>query len=170
MCSVSGLLTGLTAVSGMMGSLSSAAASMQQAQQQRQINDYNIAMANDNARISREQAADALKQSERKEKEYRMELAKKNGTLKSRLGASNVEMSGSPTDQLLDNAAWGEYDAAKIKEEGKRNAWNYNVQANNYMNQAHKLSMNSYAVDGLGVMSNIISGATSAAKSLQGKF
>ena len=170
MCSVSGFITGLTAVSGMMSTMSDASARMQSLERQRQINNYNIAMANDNARISRLQAEDAKKQSEREEKEYRMELAQKNARQKAKYAASNVELTGSPAAQLVDNVGWGEYDAAKIREGGERKAWNYNVQANNYKNQANKLGMNNYSSSAGGIMSNIISGTTSAAKSLYGSM
>lgn len=160
----------MSAMSGMMGSLASVSARQQSAAEQRRMNDYNIAVANDNARISRLQAEDAEKQSRRKEKEHRMELAQKKGRLKTKFAASNVELSGSPVSQLVDNARWGEYDAEKIREEGRRNAWNYNVKANKYQNDVNKLRSNNFSSSGMGAFTNLLSGATSAARSIHGSF
>ena len=107
MCSIMGAIAG---ISGIMGTFASASAQSQSISAQNRANDYNAAVAQNNAALSAQQAQDARDRAKEDSKMKGLEVAKVIGTQKARYSASGVELAGSAKEVIGDTAFWGEYD------------------------------------------------------------
>ena len=95
------------------------------------------AAANQNARIAEAQAHDALERGGQEELRLRRQMAQLQGTQRSMLAASGVDVdSGSALDVQDASMREGEQDAAAIRFNAAREGWGHQVQAANYRNEA----------------------------------
>ena len=95
------------------------------------------AAANQNARIAEAQAHDAIERGGQEELRLRRQMAQLQGTQRSMLAASGVDVdSGSALDVQDASMREGEQDAAAIRFNAAREGWGHQVQAANYRNEA----------------------------------
>lgn len=129
------------AVIGMVASAASTAVSVMGAIQQgkaaqAQAN-YQAQVSQNNAQVAQWQAADAIERGKRDEAEHRQKVARMIGTQRAGIAGSGFELGDLTSQDILgDTAAMGEIDALTIRTNAKREAWGYEVGANNYMAEA----------------------------------
>ncbi len=160
MCSIMGAIAG---ISGIMGTFASASAQSQSISAQNRANEYNAIAAQNNATLSAQQAQDARDRAKEDAKMKGMEVAKVMGTQKTRYNASGVELAGSAEQVIGDTAFWGEYDKNTILNNGEKEAWGYEMQQTNYLNQANMYRANK---QNNSVFGSILSGMTSVGMGL----
>lgn len=83
---------------------------------------YNSMINERNARLSREKAAED-------EKQFRVSVRKQQGSNVARLGASGVNLEGSPLEVLRENARNAEHDAMAIRFAGEQEREKYLTEA-----------------------------------------
>lgn len=89
-----------------------------------------------NAGVADQQAADALVRGQEAESLQRSQTRGMIGSQRAALAASGVDVSdGSAADVQADTAMLGELDARAIRNNARREAWGYQVQATNYRSQ-----------------------------------
>ncbi|CAB4144425.1 hypothetical protein UFOVP456_41 [uncultured Caudovirales phage] len=104
------------------GTVMSASASMQQAQDARNLAAYN-------KQVSDYQAKDTLDRGAVEEQKQREKVRQFMGSQRAAMGASGVEVaSGSFGDVLVQSAQMGERDALTIRNNAMRAAWGYRTQ------------------------------------------
>lgn len=91
------------------------------------------AQADFNARIAEMQAADALARGAEEEGRFRQGVESLIGSQRAGFAGQNVDVGyGSPVDVQADAAFLGELDALTIRSNARREAWGYEVQAENF--------------------------------------
>lgn len=122
------------------------------AQQNKQAGEASAAANMQNAAISRAQAADSLKRGEFEADQQRIKTAGAVGTQRAGFAGNGVDVnSGSAALVQDDTAALGELDALTIRNNAAREAWGYNIQADQYEQAAGnaKKSANNAIMGGL---------------------
>lgn len=155
---------GLTIASTLM----SAAGQIQQGNAANAAAKYNNQIAQMNAKISENQARDAIERGQKEEQKKRAEIAKISGAQTAAMAANGVDISfGSPLDTLVDTAVQGELDALTIRSNTYREEYDYRVRAANMRAGGQLELMKGSAAKTAGFMgagSTILSGAASVAK------
>jgi hypothetical protein len=109
----------------------------QQGKYQGDLADYNSQVSQNNAITQQRLAKDALERGERDELQHRLRVAKQKGDQRAAFAANGVDVgSGSPLVVAEDTDALGELDALTIRNNAEREAYGYEVNANNYTNQS----------------------------------
>lgn len=98
---------------------------------QRNSAEYNAAVGEINAEISEQQAQDAIARGEADVSAYRTQINALRGRQRAAIGSSNIEMSGSALDLMVDTATVGELDIQTIRNNAAREAYGYRVQGLN---------------------------------------
>lgn len=98
------------------GGLLSAYGQMQQGYAAKQAGEYNAQMAEMNAELTLKQAAE-------EETKFRSMFKRQLGDMRASVGASGVQLEGSPLEVMQDSIAQAELDATAIKTQGQRRAW-----------------------------------------------
>jgi len=87
-------------------------------------------LADFNASVAELQAKDAIERGAESESRFRTTIRSTIGAQRAGFAAQNVDVGfGSPVDVQADSAFLGELDAYKIRNNAAREAWGYNVQA-----------------------------------------
>jgi len=90
-----------------------------------------------NASIARLQAADAIERGKEAEERFRQGVKLQIGSMRAGFAAENVDVGfGSAVDTVADAAYLGELDALQIRTNAAREAWGFNVQAEDYAKRA----------------------------------
>lgn len=111
-------------------------AGVKQAQNERAVGHYQEAVANQNAKLSKQQAADANTIGARQASEERLKTRLLIGQQRTALAANGVEInSGTPLEILGDTATQGAANESMIRYNAARKAWGYQVQGTDYTNQ-----------------------------------
>lgn len=98
---------------------------------------YQSKVAKANAKLANYQAADALARGSVAEFRHRQQVGKLVGAQRAGYGAQGIDVNdGSALDVQADTAYMGELDALTIRNNAAREAWGYQVQANDSMLQA----------------------------------
>lgn len=98
---------------------------------------YQAQVADNNAKVARMQAEDALQRGQIEEQQHRRKVQQMLSTQRVGIGASGFDLSDTTSQDILgDTAMFGEYDALTIRNNAAREAWGYRNQASNYTAQA----------------------------------
>ena len=134
---------GSALASGAMGAISAsqqADAQKAQAEYQADMANYNAKVAEGNAKMAEQEGKDAKKAAYEQSLENRQQAAQIVGSQRAKQAASGVQVdTGSALDLNLDTVEKGELDAFNIAQAGEAQAYNKNVEAWNYRNQASGL-------------------------------
>jgi hypothetical protein len=99
--------------------------------------DYEAAMLEQNAKIAERQAQDALLRGKLEEQKIGANTRQIIGAQRSIIGAQGLDLeSGSALDLQLEAASMGALDAMTIRNNARREAWGYNVEAGDARNRA----------------------------------
>jgi len=99
-------------------------------QQAKKSSESQAQLADFNASVDELQAKDAIERGAESESGFRTTIRGTIGAQRAGLAAQNVDVGfGSPVDVQADSAFLGELDAYKIRNNAAREAWGYNVQA-----------------------------------------
>lgn len=113
------------------------ASSVMAASSQRQQSNYASAVANENAKAATEQANDAINRGNAAAEQRRVQMRQQLGTQAATMGASGADLtSGSALDIAGDTAQFGSLDSLTTLNNAQREAYGYQVQSNNFYNQA----------------------------------
>jgi hypothetical protein len=86
-----------------------------------------------NAKVAEMQAVDALARGAEDEERFRMVVKGLIGSQRAGFAGQNVDVGiGSPVDVVADTAYLGELDALTIRNNAAREAWGYNIEAENF--------------------------------------
>jgi hypothetical protein len=97
---------------------------------QAELSDYN-------ANVAKQQAQDALDVGAQQENQYRTQVRTLIGSQRAGFAANNVDVGfGSAVDTTADAAKLGELDALQIRTNAARQAWGFNVQAQDLTTEA----------------------------------
>ena len=154
------LMVGLAMGAGMLGSIANYAAESSAVSAQNAANDYNAAVAMENANLADKQAKDALERGEEDAEAKKLEIAAELGKEKAAYGASGVELSGTPTEKLSQTSYWGQQDVNTIHDNAEDEAWGYDVQKNNYLKQANMLQASKQSVSPFSIITGMSGVAT----------
>jgi hypothetical protein len=103
---------------------------------QRQAGKYEQDVAEQNAQIARQGAADARARGQEEAGQQRMKTRRFIGAQKAAIAASGIDpTTGSALDTLSESAAFGELDALTIQNNASREAWGYQTQATGFLNE-----------------------------------
>lgn len=120
-------------------------------------------LADYNASIADLQAADAIKRGELEAQRFRSQVRGMVGGQRAAFAAQNVDVNwGSPADVQVDAEFLGELDVLQIRTNAGREAWGYEVQAEDYRRRAEilrKEGKNAVAAGGSAFTAGVI-GAT----------
>lgn len=120
------VMAGLSAMSSVAGGV----VGMQQANAQ-------AATARNNAILAERSAQDALERASEEESRQRRDAGQLFGEQIARMAANGLDLSvGSPLKALGDTKILEEEDASRILETGRRNAYSFQVEAQNYRSEA----------------------------------
>lgn len=121
--------TALTVVSGITNVFSS----LSQSSAQKAEGSYQKSIYDTNSKIAEIQAADALKRGETEATNLKTQTKKLIGAQRARLAAQGQDLeSGDALDIQEETAGLGSIDALQIKNNAWREAWGYQVQAEDY--------------------------------------
>jgi hypothetical protein len=144
--------TTIALVAGFAGSGVAAYSSYESGQAQK-------ALANTNARLADEQAADSTRRGQIEEDRRRALTRQQLGAQRVALGANNVVSStGTPLGLLAETAEYGELDALTIRNNAAREAFGYKVEAGNSRTRGRIASREGT----LGAFSTILGGGAQA--------
>lgn len=122
------------------GTVSSTIAANRQAEAQARQAEANADTANRNAKLAEEDARQARREGYENKLKKRQEVAGLIGTQRAQQGASGaLADSGSFMDTILDSVDKGEADAMKMEQQGFDSAYQKDLEAYNYKNQANQL-------------------------------
>jgi hypothetical protein len=108
-----------------------------QAQAQKALMRYQAKIAENNAQIARWQAGQATLVGQNEEQTSRLRTAQMFSAQRASMAANGIDLGeGSATDVLASTKYMGERDALTIRDNAARKAWGYNLQAQNYTNDA----------------------------------
>jgi hypothetical protein len=167
---------GLTAAAvgiAAVGAMMSAYGMYQQGQQQAAMNEYQSAVASNNAIIANQQAQiqersaqDALDRGRIEEQQHRLKVSQMMGSQRAATAANGILVdSGSASDILGDTAAMGEMDALTIRSNAEREAYSARIGAWNSQAKATQL-MGDSAMYGVAASNASSNGAWGAGSSL----
>lgn len=98
----------------------------------KQEGDYNAAVANNNATLERQQAADALERGKDEEVRYYRQLAQLKSQQQAAFAANGLDTTfGSAADTIVDTNIIGQADAYALRENTQREARGYLISAQN---------------------------------------
>jgi hypothetical protein len=110
---------------------------VKQQQAANDANEYNAQMQERNAKLADAQAQDALKRGEQDANTMRTRARSVMGQQKSALSSSGVDItSGTAQDLFSSSINTGEQDAMKVKANAAKEAWGYQMQSQNDVEQA----------------------------------
>ena len=162
MCEVAGLITAMSAI---VGGLSSFANSSRQQQEAEAAQEYQAMVARNNAKVLQTNAEYAKDiGEERKEEEKRKHLATI-GRMKANIGAAGISMNGSPLSALVSEDTNYRYALNTINNDVAREVWKNNVAANNSLNKANYIQ-NQDTGRGLSPLVNLSNSLLGAGNSL----
>ncbi|WP_428659509.1 virion core protein, T7 gp14 family [Reyranella sp.] len=122
---------------------------------------YLAQLARQRQQLAEQQARDAIQRGQVAEQKQRDLTAQRIGTQTAALAAQGTDLEGSPTDILSDTARAGEQDALTIRNNAKREAWSYEMQAAGY--DADAALRESFEPSYLGAGTSLLMGASSLA-------
>lgn len=129
MCDVATASLAFSVISGVAGFVGQ----QQQAGAQANALRYQADMDKNNQIIQGQMAADAIERGKEEERLHRIKIGQLKGTQVNAFAKNGVEVdSGSPLDILGDTAMIGELESLKIRNNAEREAWGYQVNAQNY--------------------------------------
>lgn len=129
------------------GSIAAAQAQADAARYQAQINEMN-------AKIARKRARDALERGKLEEQQKRQDVQAVLGRQRAAMAANGVDINfGSPLDTLADAAMMGEMDSLIVRTNFHRQAYNHDVEAENFRAQANLNRMEAKAATTGGFLS-----------------
>lgn len=118
------------------------AVSAMQAYSQHQQGKYTAAVANQNAETATAQANDAINRGNAAADQRRTQMRQQLGTQAATMGANGADLSGGTAlDIFGDTAQFGELDALTTLNNAQREAYGYQTQSVNYLNQAAAAQM-----------------------------
>lgn len=152
--------------SGVMGGISS----YQQGKAQQAQYEYQAKVAEDNARIAQNNANLERQQGIEEARLQRMKAMQSVGKQQAAMAANGLDVTqGTPLDVIEDTAAMGELDSLQTRYNYERKALSYEVQANNYNNQANLdffAGQNAYSAGKMNAISSGLNGLASTAKTV----
>lgn len=164
MCIPAGVIAAISLGTTVLSTAMSISAANQQAAAAQQQSNFQAAVSRNNAILSNQMAADALKRGALEERRQRLRTSKLKGAQRAAFGASNVALDvGSPLDVLEDTAGQGELDALIIRNNAEREAVGFRFQAQNQEASANLSLLRGSASVKAGqtqALSSLIGGAT----------
>lgn len=125
---------------------------------------YRAGVADNNAALSREQAADAVERGEADQQRKWREISQIKASQIAAMAASGIDTSGgSAADLVGDTAVLGTEDVKIIAENAARETRGFHIQAQNFNNEAHaqrRAGTNALIGAGFNVATTILGGAT----------
>ncbi len=102
------------------------------------MSEYQARVAQDNAKIAEENARNERQSGLEEARRQRIKTIQTIGAQQTAMAANGIDIaSGSALDTVSDTAQTGELDALMLQYNAERQAYNYEVGANNYTNQAN---------------------------------
>lgn len=127
-----------SAIAGVAGSIMSAQAAKQQGEAQQAMYNYQAQVAQENAKIAKNNAAMERQQGIEESRLQRIKVAQAIGSQQTAMAANGVDITqGTALDVIEDTAAMGELDSLQTRYNYERKALAYEATANNYSNQAN---------------------------------
>lgn len=125
-------------VGGIAGSAISAVSSYSQGKQQQAMYNYQAQVAQQNAKIANENAAQERQQGLEEARLQRIKTLQAVGSQQAAMAANGMDITqGTSLDIIEDTAAMGELDALQIEHNAEKKALAYEQQANNFVNQSN---------------------------------
>lgn len=115
--------------------IATAAGTAYSAYGERQTGKYNAAVQKENAKLAEISAQDAVTRGEADVSRFRTQIKALQGRQRAAIGASNLELSGSPLDIMVDTATIGELDVQTIRNNAARDAFGFRTQGLNFRAQ-----------------------------------
>lgn len=136
------------------------------AQSQRSALTYQASVSRSNAALVASQASDALNQGAAQEQNSDLRTAQLYSSQRANMAANGVDLgSGSANDVLTTTAYMGGKDAAQIHTNALLQAWGYQTQATNLLDDANRQSSAASAISPfLQAGTSLLTGASSVAK------
>ncbi len=98
---------------------------------------FEARVADRNAQMERQSAADALERGRVEDARYQKQLTQRMGAQRAALAANGIDLSfGSAADFLTDTAVVGQEDSATIRENAMRETRGFEISASNYAGKA----------------------------------
>lgn len=99
---------------------------------------YQASVSDQNATLADMQARDAIRQGQGQEQNLRLQTGQLKGSQRATMAANGIDLTdtGSANDVFTSTDYMADHDAATIQNNALRQAWGYNVQAENYRNDA----------------------------------
>jgi hypothetical protein len=130
-------VTAASAAAQAKGQLSAGKAAKQAGESQQQVAEANAQQSEFNAHVADLQAADATTRGAEEESRFRTSVRGLIGSQRAGFAGQGVDVgSGSALDVQADAAYLGELDALTIRSNAAREAWGYQVQSENYRQDA----------------------------------
>lgn len=135
MCEPSTWIMGIAAVvSAVVGTTTSIVS----ANNTKKVNEYQAKVAKNNAEIAEENARNERQSGLEESRQQRIKTIQAIGAQQTAMAANGIDISsGTALDTVTDTAQTGELDALMIQYNSERQAFNYEVGANNFTNQAN---------------------------------
>jgi hypothetical protein len=134
---LSGVGAGVSAYSSIKGSRAQAKAEEQQGAAQREAAESQAGLADYNAKVAELQAKDARIRGAEEEGQFRQQVRGMIGSQRAGFAGSNIDVgSGSALDVQADAAFLGELDALTIRNNAAREAWGFDVEAEDQRRRA----------------------------------
>ncbi len=133
-----------SAMSAILGGVSSFAGIAQEAENARRARDYQSAVAQNAANVANAKIKYIQDEGAKRIQQARDEKASLLGKIKAIRGASGVTLNGSPTDSLISIERQGQYDINNIREGVARDVWNTRVGANENINSSNYAISSTY--------------------------
>lgn len=139
---MAGLTTLALSAATLAGGISQFAAQRQAATAARRQGSYEAELHRRNAEVAEIQAQDALARGDRDAGRHRRAVGGLVGSQRAALAAQGLDIdSGSALDIQAESVAMGELDALTIRNNARREAWGFRVQASNALGQANLAEM-----------------------------
>ena len=104
----------------------------------KKVNEYQARVAQNNAKIAEENARNERQSGLEEARQQRMKTIQAIGQQQTAMAANGIDIaSGSALDTVSDTAQTGELDALMLQYNSERQAFNYEMQSNNFTNQAN---------------------------------
>jgi len=128
------MIAGAIVASSVTGGISS----YQQGKSQQAMYNYQAQVAEQNAKIAKDNAAMERQTGIEEARLQRMKTLRAVGSQQAAMAANGIDVTqGTPLDIIEDTSAMGELDALQIQTNYERKALSYEQQSNNYINQAN---------------------------------
>lgn len=135
MCDPFSWVMGITAV---VGAVVGTTTSIVSANNTKKVNEYQAKVAQDNAKIAEENAKNERQSGLEEARRQRIKTIQTIGAQQTAMAANGIDIaSGSALDTVSDTAQTGELDALMLQYNSERQAFNYEMQSNNFTNQAN---------------------------------